>query len=128
MKLPQFSLRELFWLVLVVSLAVGWWIDRQQYLPKFNDQYHELAKEYLRVNFRYEYLYAHADRTEVDPAYNDHPERPLLSTYLQENRSGKRTSLSNFASAGIALTAWTIGILILGLLWRSKSKSTPLAG
>ena len=27
MKLPQLHLRDLFWLVLVVALAVGWWID-----------------------------------------------------------------------------------------------------
>jgi hypothetical protein len=26
-KLPQLSLRELFWLVLVCALAVGWWVD-----------------------------------------------------------------------------------------------------
>ena len=29
MKLPQLTLRDLFWLVLVCALAVGWWIDRQ---------------------------------------------------------------------------------------------------
>lgn len=30
MKLPQLSLRELFWLVLVCGLAVGWWVDRRE--------------------------------------------------------------------------------------------------
>jgi len=29
MKLPRFTLRDLFWLVLVCALAVGWWVDRQ---------------------------------------------------------------------------------------------------
>ena len=29
MKLPQLSLRDLFWLVLVVALAVGWWVSLQ---------------------------------------------------------------------------------------------------
>jgi len=28
MKLPQLSLRDLFWLVLVVGCLCGWWIDR----------------------------------------------------------------------------------------------------
>ena len=28
MKLPQLSLRDLFWLVLVCALAVGWWAER----------------------------------------------------------------------------------------------------
>lgn len=27
MKLPQLSLRDLFWIVLVSALVVGWWID-----------------------------------------------------------------------------------------------------
>jgi hypothetical protein len=30
MKLPQFSLRELFWITLVVALTLGWWIDHRQ--------------------------------------------------------------------------------------------------
>jgi len=28
MKVPRFHLRDLFWLVLVCALAVGWWVDR----------------------------------------------------------------------------------------------------
>ena len=28
MKLPKLSLRDLFWLVLVCALAVGWWVER----------------------------------------------------------------------------------------------------
>jgi hypothetical protein len=30
MKLPQLSLRDLFWLVLVCGLVVGWWVDRSR--------------------------------------------------------------------------------------------------
>ena len=30
MKLPQLTLRDLFWLVLVCALAVGWWVNRWQ--------------------------------------------------------------------------------------------------
>lgn len=32
MKLPQLSLRELFWLVLVCALALGWWLERRKAL------------------------------------------------------------------------------------------------
>lgn len=32
MKLPQLHLRDLFWLVLVAGLAVGWWANRDQLL------------------------------------------------------------------------------------------------
>jgi hypothetical protein len=28
MKLPQFTLRDLFWLILATSLGLAWWIDR----------------------------------------------------------------------------------------------------
>jgi len=30
MKLPQLSLRDLFWLVLVVGICLGWWIDQDR--------------------------------------------------------------------------------------------------
>ena len=30
MKHPQLSLRDLFWLVLVCALVLGWWLDRNQ--------------------------------------------------------------------------------------------------
>jgi hypothetical protein len=29
MKLPQLTLRDLFWLVLVCAVTVAWWLDRQ---------------------------------------------------------------------------------------------------
>jgi hypothetical protein len=35
MKLPQLYLRDLFWLVLVCALAVGWWVDRSRLAPPF---------------------------------------------------------------------------------------------
>jgi hypothetical protein len=34
MKLPQVSLRDLFWLVLVVGMGLGWWIDHQKPVPQ----------------------------------------------------------------------------------------------
>ena len=30
MKLPQLHLRDLFWLVALVGMGCGWWVDRQQ--------------------------------------------------------------------------------------------------
>ena len=30
MKLPQLSLRDLFWLVLVAAILCGWWMDRRK--------------------------------------------------------------------------------------------------
>jgi hypothetical protein len=31
MKLPQLSLRDLFWLVLVCALALGWWLEHRRH-------------------------------------------------------------------------------------------------
>jgi hypothetical protein len=36
MKLPQLTLRDLFWLVLVVAMALGWLIDRDQLRVDYN--------------------------------------------------------------------------------------------
>ena len=30
MRLPQLSLRDLFWLMLVVGIGLGWWIDQDR--------------------------------------------------------------------------------------------------
>jgi hypothetical protein len=48
MKLPQFVLRDLFWLVLVIALALGWWLDRRQIVADFSDK---LAKEGAALRF-----------------------------------------------------------------------------
>jgi hypothetical protein len=32
-SLMRFSLRDLFWLTVVVALAVGWWIDHRRWVP-----------------------------------------------------------------------------------------------
>jgi hypothetical protein len=29
MKLPRFTLRDLFWLMLVVAMGCAWWLDRR---------------------------------------------------------------------------------------------------
>src|SRR5687768_14081616 len=38
MKLPQLSLRELFWLVLVVGIGVGWWVHHRKWQADWNDR------------------------------------------------------------------------------------------
>jgi hypothetical protein len=49
MKLSRFTLRDLFWLVLVCALAVGWWVEHLGKLAvlqrsyRMDDAVHELA-------------------------------------------------------------------------------------
>jgi hypothetical protein len=31
MKLPQLTLRDLFWLVLVIALSLGWWLQSRRH-------------------------------------------------------------------------------------------------
>jgi hypothetical protein len=47
MKLPQLTLRDLFWLVLVCALAVGWWLDhaRKTDFPGVIDFLHTMKRE-----------------------------------------------------------------------------------
>ncbi len=44
MKLPQFSLRDLFWLTTVVALAVGWCVDHRRQKPEL-DRAHASQKK-----------------------------------------------------------------------------------
>lgn len=37
MKLPQLSLRELFWLVLVSAIASAWWLDHRRLASQIED-------------------------------------------------------------------------------------------
>ena len=34
MKLPQLTLRDLFWLVLVAAMGCGWWVERNRPIPE----------------------------------------------------------------------------------------------
>lgn len=43
--LPRFSLRDLFWLVLVSALAIGWWRDRTAQAAKHDQALKELQNE-----------------------------------------------------------------------------------
>jgi hypothetical protein len=40
----RFTIRDLIWLVVVVGLAVGWWLDHQQFTPGERDAMRELRK------------------------------------------------------------------------------------
>jgi hypothetical protein len=37
MKIPQLSLRDLFWIVLVAALLCGWWLDQARITQRLND-------------------------------------------------------------------------------------------
>ena len=41
MKLPQLSLRDLFWLVLVVGMGCAWWVDRSGLRAEYDQEYGE---------------------------------------------------------------------------------------
>lgn len=41
MKLPQLSLRDLFWLVLVCALGVAWWIEHRQRVAEAQEHAHD---------------------------------------------------------------------------------------
>jgi hypothetical protein len=50
----KFSIRDLFWLTVVVALAVGWWLDRRALdvaktqVEELNTQVKELSAEILQ--------------------------------------------------------------------------------
>jgi len=48
MKLPRFNLRDLFWLVLVCALAVGWWTQERRE--------HRLAAENVELKRKVELM------------------------------------------------------------------------
>src|SRR5215203_5159415 len=41
MKLPQFTLRDLFWLVLVCALGVTWWLEHRQRVAEAEEHAHD---------------------------------------------------------------------------------------
>jgi hypothetical protein len=45
MKLPQLSLRDLFWLVLVCAMGLGWWIDRTRLAGLYGNLIHYIQKD-----------------------------------------------------------------------------------
>jgi hypothetical protein len=44
MKLPQLTLRDLFWLVLVAALICGWWLDHRRIDQGLIDSQNSLEK------------------------------------------------------------------------------------
>ncbi len=49
----RFTIRELLWLTLVVALAVGWWLERQDHLW-FN---RSVKQEHLRRGIEWSYTH-----------------------------------------------------------------------
>ena len=39
MTLPKLHLRDLFWLVLVIALSLGWWLDRKAIIARMSDEF-----------------------------------------------------------------------------------------
>jgi len=69
MKLPRFTLRDLFWLVLVCALAVGWWVERSRLTAQIDglDKLHELKLKQACIDLENE-LQAHKTELAVEQA------------------------------------------------------------
>ena len=75
MKLPQFTLRDLFWLVLVCALAVGWWMQSRELarlrvengdLHEYEERSAALFRGYeraIRKHVPYDYFWDYNDKT-----------------------------------------------------------------
>jgi hypothetical protein len=50
MKLPRFSLRELFLLVVIAAMGCGWWVDRSRVAHRLNATEAELEKSRLMLS------------------------------------------------------------------------------
>jgi hypothetical protein len=47
MKLPRFTLRELFLLVVIAAMGCGWWVDRNGFGNRLNAVHAELEESRL---------------------------------------------------------------------------------
>jgi len=63
MKLNQLHVRDLFWLVLVAGLILGWWLDHHRLAP-YVPAHHELMKRFMSV---YDALANHGVDVFIDP-------------------------------------------------------------
>jgi hypothetical protein len=76
----RFTIRDVLWLMVVVGLVAGWWIDRQQMGSKVE----ESAMEQLNSRMRADDL---ARRLrEVDPNWRDYVERPRVTVGMPNKR------------------------------------------
>jgi hypothetical protein len=44
-KLPQLTLRDLFWLVALVAMGCGWWVDKEVQAQRHEREVEEVVKE-----------------------------------------------------------------------------------
>lgn len=63
MKLTQLHIRDLFWLVLVAGLMLGWWLDHRRLAP-YVPAHHELMTQFMSV---YEALADYGVDAFIDP-------------------------------------------------------------
>jgi hypothetical protein len=56
MKLPQLTLRDLFWLVALVAMGCGWWVEStglRRQLRDANEKLEEASKRMMRATISY---------------------------------------------------------------------------
>jgi len=68
MKLPQLSLRDLFWLVALVAMGCGWWLKHRQVLS-LEDQCRSLRQEFALIRERLNECNAYLNK--LDPSRDD---------------------------------------------------------
>jgi len=84
MKIPQFTLRDLFWLVLVVALACAWWMQEGRIAEARREKSDAEEKEKLLERIR-------ADQQTVIDAYArdgrlHHVRRPDGSVFVTDEK------------------------------------------
>jgi hypothetical protein len=62
MKLPRFSLRELFLLVVIAAMGCGWWVDRTRF-NKLNRTHQVLTEDLVSERWYSEMISKHGLRT-----------------------------------------------------------------
>ena len=76
MKLPRFNLRDLFWLVLVCALAVGWWVRERQ-----------VVRELEEASWAWDVIVAYADGETRESIINILEEHYSSSPYATRLKS-----------------------------------------
>ena len=83
MKFPQLTLRDLFWLVLVCAMALGWWLERAALHHQLKDIQTEAAKWKDYAERCGKYLLSlpptgsNLDSSLIPPGFESLPELPV---------------------------------------------------
>lgn len=71
-SLMRFSLRDSFWVTVVVALAVGWWVDRKQAAHKMRELADQSKSQYNRIYELTMYVkQAHPSPEDMLPPWGD---------------------------------------------------------